>query len=227
MKNNITFSLSLQQEIHKHKHSMDSEINKAVKELNIKSILHRSNIMKQKGCSTANIIYLLVLLPFLKQYLSYLWSAKACKNQIDAQKDTYYRFLNHECFNWRNLVYLLALKVINNTADVPLKQKVLIADDTLTPKTGKKMEMVSYHFDHTRKQSMLGYQCLQLGYHNGINFFPVDVAFKTSKNRPNTVVRDIDKRTNGWQRRKEAFNKKTDTLVEISKFRLGFCIRMQ
>ncbi len=55
---------------HKHKHSMDSEINKAFKGLNIKSILHRSNIMKQKGYSTANIIYLLVLLPFLKHTCS-------------------------------------------------------------------------------------------------------------------------------------------------------------
>jgi len=216
VKNNITFSLSLQKEIHKHKYSMDSEINKAFKELNIKSLLNRSNIMKQKGYSTASIIYLMVLLPFLKQYLSYLWSGKACQSQINAQKDTYYRFLNHEYFNWRKLVYLLALKVINNTGDVPLKQKVLIADDTLAPKTGKKMEMVSYHFDHTRKQSMLGYQCLQLGYHNGMNFFPIDVAFKTSRNRPNTTVRDIDKRTNGWQRRKEAFNKKTDMLVEMA-----------
>lgn len=99
MKNNITFSLSLQKEIHKHKYSVDSEINRAFKELNIKSLLNRSNIMKQKGYSTASIIYLMVLLPFLKQYLSYLWSGKACQSQIDAQKDTYYRFLNHSSYH--------------------------------------------------------------------------------------------------------------------------------
>jgi hypothetical protein len=91
----------------------------------------------------------------------------------------------------------------------------LIADDTNINKTGKKMELVSYHFDHKTGKSILGYQCLQLGYHNGINFFPLDVAQSTSSNRPNKKLRDIDKRTVGWQRRKDAFVKKTDMLIEM------------
>jgi len=50
---------------------------------------------------------------------------------------------------------------------------------------------------------------------NGINFFPLDVAFNTSSKRFNSRVRNIDKRTNGWHRRKEALGKKTTTLVQM------------
>ena len=38
----------------------------------------------------------------------------------------------------------------------------------------------------------------------------------TSTKRPNSNIRDIDKRTNGWKRRNEALSKKTDILVEMS-----------
>ena len=119
----------------------------------------------------------------IKQSLSALWSGKFFENLIEAQKDTYYRFLNHPCFNWRKLVILLACREIARTDHVPLKEKVLIADDSLLDKTGKNMELVSYHHDHTTNQSQLGYQMLQVGYHDGTRFYPVDVGFHTSQKR--------------------------------------------
>lgn len=56
---------------------------------------------------------------------------------------------------------------------------------------------------------------LQLGYHNGTHFYPLDLAVHTSERRPNQRLRKIDRRTNGWKRRMEAFQKKTDILVEM------------
>jgi hypothetical protein len=215
MNSNKTFSISLQKQIKKNDIIFDSEINRAFQELKLKSLLHRSSIKKQRGYSTASILFLIVLLPFLKRTISDFRNTNYIKSGLDARKDAYYRFLNNERFNWRKLIYLVVLKIISSCEKVPLSQEVLIADDTVAPKSGKKMEMVSYHFDHKVQRSILGNQCLQLGYHNGVNFFPIDVAFNTSSKRPNNYCRDIDKRTNGWRRRKEALNKKTDTLVKM------------
>jgi hypothetical protein len=161
------------------------------------------------------LIFLFVLLPFLKRKLTDFWNSQCLVNQIDAQKDTYYRFLNHERFNWRKLVYFLALKVIARSDDTPLKEKVLIADDSISAKTGKNIELVSYHFDHKIGRSILGNCYLQLGYHNGINFYPVDVSLITSSHRPSVKLRNIDKRTCGWKRRKEALDKKTTALLQM------------
>jgi len=215
MNHNRSFSLSIQKEMEKRNLSMDSELNKAFKELRIKSLLRRSGITKHKGYPTITLLYLVVLLPFFKKYLTSLWIDNAFTKQFDAQKDTYYRFLNHERFNWRRFIYLLAFRVMAQCDEAALKQKTLLADDTIEPKTGRNMEMVSYHFDHKTKRSVLGNQCLQLAYHNGTNSFPIDVAFHTSQKRPNDRTRKIDKRTNGWRRRKEAFRKKTDVLIEM------------
>ena len=215
MKHNKLFSLSLQKQIGQYEFSMENEINKALNELNIRSLLRKAGIVKEKGYAAVSLFFLIILLPFFKQYLSWLYSPKCFLDQINARKDTYYRFLNNERFNWRRLVYLIVMKVVSHSNDVPLKQKTLIADDTIAIKTGKNMEMVSYHFDHKTGRSELGYQFLHLGYHNGINFFPVDMSVYTSSKRPNTRMRDIDKRTNGFKRRKEAVKKKTDVLVEM------------
>jgi len=215
VKSNNTFSLSLQKQIEQQHVLMDSEINSAFNELNFRSLLHRSNITKQKGYATITLLFLIVLLPFLKRKLSDFWNSKCLQNQIDAQKDTYYRFLNHERFNWRKLVYLLALKVIDRCDDVPLAQKVLIGDDSISPKSGEDIELISYHFDHKTKRSILGNRYLQLAFHNGINLLPLDVAFNTSTYRPNVKHRDIDKRTNGWRRRKEALSKKTTVFIQM------------
>jgi len=65
------------------------------------------------------------------------------------------------------------------------------------------MEILSCHFDHTTKRSVLGY-------HNGAKSFPIDMAFHCSSNRPNQRIRDIDKRTNGWRRCTESLKKKIE-----------------
>ena len=210
-----SFSLSLQKQIQNQSISIDTEINRAFQELKLRSLLRRSGITKSRGYAPVSLMFLLVLLPFLKRKLTEFWSSKCLENQIDAQKDAYYRFINHERFNWRKFVYFLALKVIAQSEDTPLKEKVLIADDSISAKTGKDIELVSYHFDHKVGRSILGNCYLQLGYHNGINFFPIDVALASSSNRPNTRLRDIDKRTCGWKRRKEALDKKTTALLRM------------
>ena len=215
MNNHKSFSISFQRELSKRNLAMDSEINKAIKELNFRSLLRQSGIRKRKGYGTLTILFLIVLLPFLKKSMTAYWTEENLGQSIEARKDTFYRFLNHEQYNWRRLVYLLAVKLISMNGEVQLKKKVIITDDTNIPKTGQQMELVSYHFDHKSKRSILGYQCLQLAYHDGKNFFPLDMAGHTSSKRPNTKIKSMDKRTHGWKRRKESFIKKTDVLIEM------------
>ena len=215
MKKDIPFSLSIQREIEKHRLNVESEVNKSMNELGIRTLLHQSGIQKEKGFPTVTLLFALIVLPVIKQSLTALWSGKFFENMLQAHKDTYYRFLNHPCFNWRKLLALLVCREIARTDRTPFNEKTIIADDTLLGKTGEKMELVSYHHDHTTNRSKLGYQMLQIGLHNGTRFYPLDLGFHTSKNRPNDKLREMDKRTNGWKRRRECFEKKTDLLVQM------------
>jgi len=162
--------------------------------------------MKKRGYATAVLFYWLILLPFLMKRITSLWSDAVIVRKINARKDTYYRFLNNERFNWRAFIFRLAVRIISINGKTPLKDAVLIVDDTIEKKTGEHMELVSYHFDHTSKRSVLGYQCVQLGYHNGRSFFPLDYAFSVSQNRPNRYIELLVKghrATKGEKRQKK------------------------
>ncbi|MDT8309234.1 MAG: transposase [Bacteroidales bacterium] len=215
MKKDTVYSLSIQKEIQQRRLCLESEIDTCFHDLGIKTLLHRAGICKNKGFTPALLLFVLILLPMIKESLTALWSGKYFSGLLQARKDTYYRFLNCHFFNWRNLIALLVGRLVARLDNTSYMDKVLIADDTLIHKTGNTMELVSYHFDHTSKRSQLGYQMLQLGYHNGSDFYPVDVSFHTSKNRPNENLKVIDRRSTGWRRRTEAFEKKTDMLVSM------------
>ncbi len=215
MKNHTLMSLSIQKEIKKQRISAEPEVNRAVNELNVKTLLCRSNIRKEKGYSPASLLFVMLLLPLAKMNLTSLWTTDFYKRYINAGKDAYYRFLNHPRFNWRRFIYLVVNRIVALCDRVAFNDKVLIADDTILKKTGKNMELVSFHHDHKIHSRQLGYQMLQLGYHNGSHFYPIDVGFHISKKRPNEKIRSIDRRTNGWKRRAESFKKKTDLLVEM------------
>ena len=74
---NKSFSLSLQKELQKRNLDMDSEINKAFRELRMKSLLNRSGIAKRRGYVTITLFYLIVLLPFLRRSLTAFWSQES------------------------------------------------------------------------------------------------------------------------------------------------------
>lgn len=215
MKKNIRLSLSIQREIENRHLNLESEIDKSMNILGVRTILSKAGIVKQKGHAPLTLLFALALLPFLKEGVRALWVNAYCSRFLKAQKDTVYRFLNHPGFNWRYFITLLVHRVLAKADDSSFNDRVLIVDDSVLPKTGKEMELVSYHFDHKTNRSQLGYQMLQLGYHNKTHFFPLDVAFHTSKNRPNDTIRSLDKRFNGWKRRAETFRKKTEVLIEM------------
>jgi len=217
VKKDISFSLSIQREIESRGLNVESEVNKSFNELGIRTLLHQSGIHKEKGFPPVTLLFVMTVLPLIKHSLCSLWSGQFFTNIIAAQKDTYYRFLNHPCFNWRKFVLLLACREIARTDQSAFNDRTIIVDDTILGKTGEKMELVSYHQDHATNRSKLGYQMLQLGYHNGARFYPLDFGFHTSANQTNDKIRDLDKRCCGWKRRMESFEKKTDLMVAMLK----------
>lgn len=90
MKKDIAFSLSLQREIEKHHLNPESEIDKSMNELGMRTLLHQAGIQKEKGYPTITVLFALIVLPVIKQSLNALWSGKFFENLIQAHKDTYY-----------------------------------------------------------------------------------------------------------------------------------------
>ncbi|MGQ9621301.1 MAG: hypothetical protein ACUVTX_10015 [Bacteroidales bacterium] len=67
--------------------------------MNIALLLRRCGIFKEKGINTIDLLYWIILVPFFKKSMTSLWMSKHVAKELDAKKDTYYRFLNNERFN--------------------------------------------------------------------------------------------------------------------------------
>ena len=76
MKNYTPSSLSIQKEIIKHQLNLDSEIDKSIKELGVKTLLQKSGITKRKGFPALQLLFALILLPFFKISLASLWAGR-------------------------------------------------------------------------------------------------------------------------------------------------------
>tara|TARA_Y100001933_G_C18943793_1_gene540727 strand:- start:2 stop:1360 length:1359 start_codon:yes stop_codon:yes gene_type:complete len=199
------------------------------KTLGIASMLRKASIRKDQGHSTYEVFKFLLLLVFQEKNLFRFLESKRSYQAVS--KNTYYRFLNNSTYNWRKFLSLLSAKVISAFSKLTRADRVnvLILDDSIVPRgRSKKVELLAKVFDHTSSKYQKGFTMLTLGWSDGYSFVPTDFAMLSSSkssNRLNEVDPEIDKRTNGFKRRKEAMSKKTNVAVDLIKNTLtaGIC----
>lgn len=199
----------------------ENQFAKAFKELELGKILRKTGIRKVQGASAYEVFQFLLLLVFQGKNLFRFLSSKHKEEAFS--KNTYYRFLNESKYNWRKFLSLLVLTVTSAFGSLtrPERVKVLILDDSVIQRNrSKKVELLAKIYDHVTHRFQKGFTLLTLGWSDGYSFVPVDFNILSSANEDNRmqdVSTKVDKRTNGYKRRKEAVLKKTEAAVLMVK----------
>ncbi len=189
--------------------------------LKLSKLLRQAGIRKSRGIPVIEVFKFLVLLVFqgknLYRFLdSYRSKAEFSKNSV-------YRMLNGQKFNWRRFLHSLSTKVIGLIRPLtrPDRVKVLILDDTIIPRNrSKNVELLARVHDHTSMKFKKGFNLLTIGWSDGYNFVPMDFAMLSSAkkaNRYQEINKNIDKRTNGYKRRIESMQRKSDIAGNLIK----------
>ncbi len=180
--------------------------------LKVGSMLNKSGITKTKGASPLELFTIVFNLAFIGKNF---FEGVVRNKKITVCKDAVYNFLNSPTYNWRRFTLLLGSQIyfiIKNFLD-DSSEEVLIFDDTTYDRSrSKKVELLSRVFDHTTHKYIKGFRLLTLGWSDGNSFLGIDFTLLSSakeKNRYNEINHNIDKRTCGYQRRKEAITKST------------------
>lgn len=183
--------------------------------------LRTAGIKKRLGFSVGDLFLLIFSLVFRhRNWFELLASSKA--NDLPG-KDAVYRFLNHPCFHWRKFLTGLSSDAMRRVNRLTARNriKVLIVDDSRYERNcSKKVELLARFHDHANQCFYKGFRMLTLGWSDGHSFLPVDFALLSSaKSKLQEASREIDKRTCGWNRRKEALQpmpRVVETLVKHS-----------
>ena len=195
------------------------EFGDAIRELQISKLLKQANIRGKSGKSFFDVFQFLLLLVFRNCNLYHFLNSK--KQDTAFSKNTYYRFLNQSSFNWTKFISLLSAKVIAylDTLTRPERIMCLALDDSVIPRErSKKVELLSYVYNHVIGKTVKGFNMLALSWTDGYSHIPVGFNMMASadpKKRITEANASIDKRSNGYKSRQNAMLQKPEAALQL------------
>jgi hypothetical protein len=202
-----------------------------LKSFDLLKLCLKSGIVKTKGYSAKEILIILFLFPFMLVDTIRSFILRGCPLTL-AQKDTFYRFLNEEWFDWRKMLAVAAKKFRALTAASELTGAVTcgIIDDSLLEKSGEKIEGIGKVFDHIKKRFVLGFRCLLYCCWDGKSIYPLDFSLHAEKGKDQKrpyglnkkklkkrYSKERDPKSPGSKRVKELYRDKINTALSMIK----------
>jgi len=142
--------------------------------------------LKVKGYGFEFVMTVLLSMPFIAASSVNSMLNGCVQHHIVAGKDTFYRLKNNRSICWRMLLWSFAAKfktLADSCLDNTDKPRCMVFDDTLLPKTGKAIEMVSRVYDHVAQRYVLGIRLLLMGCWDGVSFIPLDFSLHREKGK--------------------------------------------
>lgn len=143
----------------------------------MKSIRLRENQLgasKKPNCkfTVLQVFHLLLLFPFFCVKDAWHYSQSALGRKFACEKDMFYRLMEDDGINWRNIVYSINNQLITRLsvrADSKKSKRpvCVVADDSDMPKTGMCIELMGRIHSHVLGISRLGFKGLFLGRTDG------------------------------------------------------------
>ena len=195
-----------------HGYSVNIIICDVMKTFKLKSLCRQVGFQKQEGYSAFEVISLMLMLPLMiLKSVNALYRSEF-RQVTDMKKDAIYRLKNNEKMPWRDLLLSVAksfVKQVNPNKEVATNS-AFILDDTTEEKTGRRIEQISYIYDHVagKKGSKLGFKNLTLGLFDGKSFSPLDFSLHSekvlnAKYRKQQYQKQRDPKSPGAKRKKE------------------------
>lgn len=155
--------------------------------LHIQSHLTGAGIRKYEGFRPRHLLFVLTNLVFLHIKTVHDLLHRPLKSLFQAQKDSFYRFKKAE-WSWgpfyRRVLACLGKRLRwSETA----RDNCFILDTSALPKRGKRLENLSFVYDHAQGKTVKGYEILTLGLLTPRNFYPLNFGHHFSQTAPAEV----------------------------------------
>ena len=206
---------------------LHSIITDTMSKFNMKTLCHRSGLIKQAGFGAFDILVLLLMMPLMALKTVNQLVKDEYSGIVKMKKDTIYRFKNNEKNPWRSLLMNVAkafrrITVGENQLTGAKVITAFIIDDTLLRHTGWKIENLTHVFDHCLKRTFYGFKQLVLAFYDGVSTIPLDFSLHSEKalkpaKRKKQYKKDVHPRSAGGKRRKELKKNKIHQAVAMVK----------
>jgi len=189
-----------------------------LREIHIAQLLKQSNFVKRSVGHSP----FLILLHFLYMLLMSKRQSAFIKQSNDAYgKDTYYRFVQSLKYNWRKLLLLSSAALIEKVQPLHKfgEQRLLIIDDTVESKRGKKIEGSCKSLWSNKDHKLInGLNIVSLNYADSHSTFQLDFAIKMNEAKRKELTEftnPLHHRSNAYKRREETLKGKNTLALEM------------
>ena len=190
----------------------------ALKDLSFGRLLNSCGFNKKRGVPILIVMYGLLTSVFNYSGIHQKTQSRKGYSQCNCTDQVFYDITSNPKLNWRKLCLLLAQKLIRKITPTMTCAKCFVLDDTIMERPrSKKVELLSRTYDHVSHRQVKGFTNLLLAWTDGLSSVPVINAVVSSSKIICPERNDIDKRTHGAERRKEAQEKKTILAVKLIK----------
>ena len=199
---------------------IDDRIATFFHDFSIGTLLNKAGIKKLRGASPLALFAAIFLLSF-KGANFYRGIVK--NGGLAFKKDAAYALLRNPRHNWRSFLLSIARPLIRfmEALTSERREKVFVIDAGVYDRhRSKKVELLSWVYDHTTGRCLKGFKLLALGWDDGVSFVPLDFVLCAATD-PNKrvcgITKEMDRRCCGSRRRQEALGKVTELLLPMLK----------
>lgn len=196
-------------------------IRRFLRALSVPSLMTRANIRKWSGISPVELLTSIMTLVFSGRNYFRLFAA----GSEGFKTDTVYRFLSNPNYNWRMLLLAVSQIIIRDLLK-PLtsadRVKCYILDSSIYQRSrSKKVELLSWVYDHNLGLSVRGFQKLLLAWTDGFSTIPIQHALLSSQKESKRICglrnKKMDSRSCGAKRRLEALTSMPEVAIQMLK----------
>ena len=197
---------------------LKNPILEVLQEIKITKILKQSNFVKRDvGHPPFQIIlHFLYMLVMHKRQSSFI-------KQSDSSfgKDTYYRFIKESRYNWRKLLLLSSVALLQKIKTLYRQgeHRLLIIDDTVEPKRGKLIEgSCRYIWSNKEHRTINALNIVSLNYADSYSTFQLDFSIKMNDSRRKEISEFTTKlhhKSNAYKRKSETIEGKNVLAIEM------------
>ena len=189
-----------------------------VQDLKLSALAKRHNIVKSKGVEAFSVLLVLINLTFINKSIHHF--SKYCRHELlkIGGKDVLYRLTLRTDIRWRGFLADLATTIIQRLERMSSwSDRVLVLDDTIIEKRGKRFQGLSWVFGHTIHKSVPEFNALVLGWSDRSSMIPFDFAMVGGKNRKGLKANlpNFDNRTIAHKRYEELGQSKLDLAKQM------------
>lgn len=198
---------------------LKSPISRVLKDIKIGQLLKQSGFIKREGASPVTILFHFISMLLMSRSIGSF--IKYSKESL--KKDVYYRTLINPKYKYRKLLIQSSVRLINKVVALHRGSmlKVLILDDTIENKRGKKIEGVCDKlWSNKEKRSIRGLNIVSLNYNDGYSNFMIDFALKFNKHlRINIEAfkHNFYQSSEGYKRKQEGLETKLEIALSMVK----------